>query len=135
MLGLISALAGPILKNVFGIIDQVVEDKDAANALKAKLTEQQNDIMGKEIEASMQVILAEAQGSWLQRNWRPLLMLISILILANNYILFPYFSMFSDKVAVLELPQGLWNLLVTGVGGYIVARSGEKMMKTYKKED
>ena len=132
MLPLLGAVAGPIIKGIFGVIDQAVEDKDVANQLKAKLTEQQHEIIGKEIEASAKIILAEAQGSWLQRNWRPLLMLIAIVILANNYIVLPYLSMFTDKVAVLEMPDGLWTLLVTGVGGYIVGRSGEKMMKSYR---
>ena len=69
-------------------------------------------------EARSNVIMAEAQGqSWLQRNWRPLLMLTIIIIVANNYILYPYLSIFTDKVRVLDLPDRLCTLMETGVGG------------------
>ncbi len=79
-------------------------------------------------EARSNVIMAEAQGqSWLQRNWRPLLMLVIICIVANNYILYPYLSIFTDKVKVLDLPDRLWQLMEIGVGGYILGRTAEKM--------
>ncbi len=79
-------------------------------------------------EARSNVIMAEAQGqSWLQRNWRPLLMLVIIVIVANNYILYPYLSIFTDKVRVLDLPDRLWQLMEIGVGGYILGRTVEKV--------
>ncbi len=79
-------------------------------------------------EARSNVIMAEAHGaSWLQRNWRPLLMLVIICIVANNYILYPYLSIFTDKVRVLDLPDRLWQLMEIGVGGYILGRTAEKM--------
>ena len=79
-------------------------------------------------DARSNVIMAEAQGqSWLQRNWRPLLMLVIICIVANNYILYPYLSIFTDKVRVLDLPDRLWQLMEIGVGGYILGRTAEKM--------
>lgn len=78
-------------------------------------------------EARSNVIMAEAQGQWLQRNWRPLLMLVIIVIVANNYILYPYLSIFTDKVRVLDLPDRLWTLMEIGVGGYILGRTAEKI--------
>ena len=79
-------------------------------------------------EARSNVVMAEAQGQgWLQRNWRPLLMLVIIVIVANNYILYPYLSIFTDKVRVLDLPDRLWQLMEIGVGGYILGRTAEKM--------
>ena len=79
-------------------------------------------------EAQAQVIIAEAQGqSWLQRNWRPILMLTIVFIVANNYVIAPYISLFGYKSLALELPETMWNLMNIGVGGYIVGRSGEKI--------
>lgn len=79
-------------------------------------------------QAQGQIVIAEAQGqSWLQRNWRPLLMLTIIIIVANNYILYPYLSMFTDKAQVLNLPSELWSLMQIGIGGYIVGRTVEKI--------
>jgi len=82
-------------------------------------------------EARSNIIMAEAQGqSWLQRNWRPLLMLVIITIVANNYILYPYLSIVTDKVRVLDLPDRLWTLMEIGVGGYILGRTAEKIKGT-----
>ena len=44
-----------------------------------------------------------------------------IVIVANNYILYPYLSIFTDRVRVLDLPDRLWTLMEIGVGGYILA--------------
>ena len=53
-------------------------------------------------------------------------------IIVNNYILFPYLHLWTDRVVVLELSGGLWALLTTGVGGYVVGRSGERIAKSLK---
>jgi len=76
------------------------------------------------------VIEAEMSGNWLQRSWRPILMLSLVVIVINNYILFPYFP---ETLTMLDLPDELWNLLTIGVGGYVAGRSIEKAVKIYKK--
>ena len=76
------------------------------------------------------VINTEMQGNWLQRSWRPILMLSLVLIIINNYLLFPYFP---ESLTMLDLPDKLWNLLTIGVGGYVAGRSIEKAVKIYKK--
>ncbi len=133
MLGVLSAIAGPVVKGLFNIIDQTVEDKDQAAKIKASIASQQNELIQTELKGAIEIILAEAKGNWLQRSWRPLLMLSVMAIVVNNYILFPYLSMWTDKVVVLELPGGLWALLTTGVGGYVVGRSGEKIAQSIKR--
>lgn len=130
-------IIGPIIEKVTGIVDKAVTDKDLANKLK---TELQTKLMTldyssveKELEAQASIIVAEAEGNWIQRSWRPILMLTIVAIVANNYLIFPYLKMFTDKAAVLPLPPSLYTLMSIGVGGYVVGRSGEKMMKTWKK--
>lgn len=130
---MLAALIPSLLKGVFGIVDQVVEDKDEANRIKAAITERQQDLESQEMEGRIKIILAEAQGSWLQSNWRPLLMLVAIIIIANNFLVVPYATAMGLTIPTLELPDALWNLLTVGVSGYIVGRSGEKIMATYKK--
>lgn len=122
------ALIGPIVSGLFGLIDKTVEDKDEATRIKAKLQEMVLTGQMKEIEAAANVLVAEAQGeSWLQRNWRPLLMCLFGLIIANNYILAPY-----GLGQHLELPPDMWELLKIGVGGYVVGRSVEKGVRVWK---
>lgn len=81
------------------------------------------------------IIIAEAKGgSWLQRNWRPMLMCLFGIIIANNYIIYPYVVMlFGVENAVkMDIPPDMWDLLKLGVSGYIVGRSVEKAVKSWK---
>ncbi len=128
MIGLISSVAGPLLKGLFDVIDQSVEDKDEAARIKSALQQKVLDGRMKEIEAAASIIVAEARGeSWLQRNWRPLLMCLFGVIVANNYIVVPIFG-----TAAAEIPPDMWDLLKLGVGGYVVGRSVEKGIKVWK---
>ena len=67
-------LIGSIGGKVLDIVDDVVEDKDEANRLKFEIQRQLIENKSNELESAAKIVLAEAQGSWLQRNWRPLLM-------------------------------------------------------------
>jgi len=87
-------------------------------------------LTAKHAELQSSVIIAEAQGeSWLQRNWRPLLMVMFGVIIGNNYIIMPYVEMFAgaEYAVRLEIPTDMWSLLKLGVSGYIVGRSAEKI--------
>ena len=128
MLNLISALAGPVISGLFSAVDQAVEDKDEAARIKARLQEMVLTGQMREIEEAAQVIRAEATGeSWLQRNWRPLLMCLFGVIIANNYIIVPLFG--GPKA---DIPPDMWDLLKLGIGGYVVGRSVEKGVKVWK---
>ena len=51
-----------------------------------------------------------------------------ILIVINNYIVAPYVGLFiPDKQLYLELPPAMWALMTVGTGGYIGARTIEKI--------
>ncbi|MAR71155.1 3TM-type holin [Halomonas sp.] len=126
---ILTTVAGPI----FDVIDQAVEDKDQANRLKAEIQRRLIDQQDAALQASMKVILAEATGeSWLQRNWRPLLMTVIVAIVGNNYLIAPYLGAMFGVGLQLELPDALWNLMTLGVGGYIAGRSGEKIIGTLR---
>ncbi len=139
MSGIFSFLSS-IIKPVSDIIDNVSTTEEERLEAQAKLAAVTKDIEIRMLEYAdnlasnrTKIILAEAQGSWMQRNWRPLLMMTAIVILANNYIVVPYIGVFTDKVQILELPDGLWTLLTMGVTGYLVGRTGEKVATTFKK--
>ena len=54
-------------------------------------------------------------------------MLSIVAIMINNYILFPYLTLFGVTTTMLEFPPELFTLMTVGVGGYVVGRSGEKI--------
>ena len=75
------------------------------------------------LESKTRIIESETKGeSWLQRNWRPVLMCICMFIVFNNYVLVPYF-----KLPVTTLDEHIWTLMDLGVGGYVAGRSLEKI--------
>jgi len=128
---------GSILKPVTNLIDDIVTSDEERGQLKNELKrielESSQMIIEYEkklIDAQSKIVLGEVQGeSWLQRNWRPLLMLTFIAIVANNYILAPYLQAAFGWAVVLDLPDKIWTAITVGMGGYIMGRSGEKIVK------
>ena len=63
-------------------------------------------------------VVEEARGNWLQRSWRPLVMLtFASVILIGTFTSLP----------IPDETSRFWDLLEIGLGGYVVGRSGEKM--------
>tara|TARA_B110000858_G_C17808907_1_gene479751 strand:- start:7340 stop:7744 length:405 start_codon:yes stop_codon:yes gene_type:complete len=132
MLQLLLPILAPILGDV---ITKIVPDKAKALEVERELklsllahTDKLENMRGS-------IILAEASsGNWLTSSWRPLLMMVAISIIAVNYLIFPLIAIGYPSIMnnLLELPDQLWNLLTLGVGGYIVGRSGEKAVATWK---
>jgi len=88
------------------------------------------------LEQQASIVRAEAQSqSWLARNWRPITMLVFVVIIANNYILYPYLGMFTAKATILKIPPDMWQLLKIGIGGYVIGRSVEKSVGIYTKKE
>ena len=73
-----------------------------------------------------EIIGTEAKGKWLQRSWRPILMLAFGFIVIYVKFLAPLFDL-----RIPELENEFWNLLQLGIGGYVIGRTGEKMMNSY----
>ena len=115
------------------VLDSIFPDKEEAAKAKFKLMELAESGKLKELEQAGAIIAAEANSQhWLVAAWRPITMLVFVVIIANNYILAPYIDLFFETNVVLELPPQMWDLLKIGIGGYIVGRTGEKMIQTHK---
>lgn len=144
-MGIMSAIPviGKIVEKGLGVVDQFVEDKDAANKLKAEIKKQieaqshEQDI--EELKAQAGIIKAEATGeSSAQRNWRPHLMYFLMFLLGFNGVLVPLANgMFGLNIPVVDawnaIPAPMWQLLMIGMGGYIGGRSGEKIIREWSK--
>lgn len=125
-----ATLIPTVLGGLFSVIDKAVEDKTEAARIKSRLQEMVLTGQMKEIEAAASIIRAEASGeSWLQRNWRPMLMCLFGLIVANNYIVAPLFG-----TPMADIPADMWDLLKLGVGGYVLGRSVEKGVRVWKRD-
>ena len=119
-------LIGTIGGKALDIVDDVVEDKDAANNLKFQIQKQLIETKSTELKAQAKIVIAEAQGSWLQRNWRPLLMVtFAGLVVAH------WFGFTAPDISE-SVQNSLPNIVMVGVGGYVMGRSAEKVADKWK---
>ena len=127
MLGVLGAVA-PMVKTLFSTIDKTIDNKAEAEKIKQNIQQQLLSGQLKELEAQAQIITAEAKGGWLQRNWRPMLMLtFAGLVVAH------WFGFTAPNIPE-SVQNSLLNIVLVGMGGYIVGRSGEKIMDKYKEK-
>lgn len=115
------------------IIDQLTVSDEEKSSAKAKLTEIVQTNLNELYATQASVINSEAKGGFLQRNWRPITMLVFVFIIANNYVLFPYLQLFFSTGVMLDIPPDMWGLLKIGMGGYIAGRSMEKLSENVTK--
>lgn len=128
-------LIGGLVKPVGDVIDSLHTSEEEKMEAKRKIMEVEAALTRKFTEyetaltrARNEIIVAEAKSqSWLARNWRPLLMLVFTYIIAHNYVLSPVFG-----INYVVIPDEMWSLLKIGVGGYIVGRSAEKGIATWR---
>ena len=117
----------PLLNTV---IDRVFPDKEKQAQARAEMMTIIAEAEAKQYEAKGKIISAEAQGeSWLQRNWRPISMVVFLSVIVNNFILVPYLAAFGVVIPALPVADAMWGLLTVGIGGYIGGRSFEKVQK------
>lgn len=109
------------------VLDRVLPDKAAREAAKLELMALEQSGELQEISARAQIITAEAQGeSWLQRSWRPLMMMWFGILVGAYWFGYTPENLSEDRVG------DLFTLVQLGIGGYILGRSGEKIVKSYK---
>ena len=129
-LGIIGAIAEPILAPIFGLIDKAVPNKDLAAQIKADMQTAVIEVQKQTLESQRDIIVAEAQGeSWLQRSWRPLFMCFLMFFIGSSVIAGAFG--YGEAVAAgwNAIPQPAWTLSQIGLGGYIGGRTVEKVTK------
>jgi len=134
VVGLVKEIFAPAMKT----IDELHTSEEERLLIKAKVEKIQADVttklveygskvvelQSKLVEAQSKVLTADASGqSWLQRNWRPMIMLEFGFLLFWNHFL-------AEVVGVTpsSMPAEMMRLLEIGLGGYIGVRSLEKVV-------
>ena len=108
---------GKVIDNLFTSEEERIKAK---NEVFKVLKEQQLELQRLQTE----IIVTEANGNWLQRSWRPILMLCFGFIVMYVKFIAPLF-----QLPIPPLENEFWNLLQLGIGGYVVGRSAEKISK------
>lgn len=128
-MGLLDILS-PLIGGVGKIIDDVhTSDEEKLKAKTALLTIQSDlsksslDYEATIIKEKASIVREEAASqSWLARNWRPLTMLTFVVLVVLHWI--GYTSSNISENEALEL----FGLIKIGLGGYVVARTTEKIL-------
>jgi hypothetical protein len=135
-MGILNAIIGPIkglVEGAIGIINSIKggspEEKFAAQQAILQL---QTEFQGKLLEADLafaqaqrDTIVAEAQGSsWLQRNWRPLMMLFFAIIIGTVVWTGGYIN---GRQLDHDFVMEILSTIKLGLSGYVVGRTVEKI--------
>tara|TARA_B100000780_G_C21106003_1_gene446622 strand:+ start:1107 stop:1499 length:393 start_codon:yes stop_codon:yes gene_type:complete len=118
-----------VIGEIGTVIDKLFTSEEeriqAKNEVFKVLKEKQLELQ----QLQTEIIVAEAKGNWLQRSWRPILMLAFGFIVIYVKFVAPLFGL-----PIPELEDEFWNLLQLGIGGYVIGRTGEKMMDSFSKK-
>jgi hypothetical protein len=129
--GIFSKGASDLVKNGGNIIDKLSTTDEEKLKAKNELSGLVFNALGKMQEAQRDVLVTETRGNWLQRSWRPVLMLSFGFIVMYAYFFEPAFLLSDGEAGVADtLNENFWGLLKLGVGGYIIGRSTEKVATT-----
>jgi hypothetical protein len=141
----IPGVAG-LIKGIIGgagdIIDKFVADPDkkieAKQAVEQWAHEFQTTLVSffeTVVKEQASIIRAEIEAGGITSKWRPILMLTFGFLIVNNLFLAPYIEAFggiSIVVTTDNIPDKLWDLMTVAMGGYVVGRSVEKAVKSWK---
>ena len=134
---ILDAIAAPIVDIVGKVLDKIIPDADAREKAKAQIMDELAKNDAALTEAARDVIVAEEKGeSALQRLWRPCLMFCIMGLMVWVGVFVPLLSAatgvdFAKLIAWNSIPQGMWQMLQMGVGGYVVGRTAEKSVASW----
>lgn len=119
-----------VLKPAFNLVDELHTSEEEKNNARVKLLNIQNEFQSKVldyesklIESQQKQIQIELIGKgWLQRNWRPITMLVFLLLIVLD----------SFKLIPGGLDPSAWSVVKFGLSGYVVGRSLEKTVGSLK---
>lgn len=125
-MGIFAKLISPFTSLAENVIDKTVTDKNLAQQIKADLKMAYLDKGTEIIKGATAIIVAEANGGFLQRNWRPVTMLTFV-----GLVVCKWMGWTATSVSP-EVEYELMQLIKIGLGGYVVGRSAEKVATAWK---
>ena len=114
-----------VLQNVIGEIGDIVNRLSVSSKEKQKIQEEIQSLVyrykSELVREQAAAVGEETRGNWLQRSWRPIVMLAFALVILSG--MFMESTLLSDN-------SRLWDLLEIGLGGYVIGRSGENVTES-----
>ena len=114
-----------VVDAVSRFVDRLTLPAREKKQLETDLQKLIQEIVRDLVQARASIVVEETRGNWLQRSWRPLVMLtFATIVLVGTFI----------NVPILSDTSRFWDLLEIGLGGYVVGRSGEKIMQAFARK-
>lgn len=137
-MGIGSIDVGKAFDAAAGVLTNMHTSAEERGTALAALTKARSDAVGIVLnyeamifEARASIIESEAKSeSWLTRMWRPIIMLAFAYIVFHNLVIAQLFGITPIDADAANLTPELWSLLKLGIGGYVIGRSGEKIVKS-----
>ena len=144
-MGVLDFLSG-VVKPITDLIDNLSTSDEERGKLQNELTKIENEFLGKALEyesklldSQSRVVEAEAKGqtplkrsgaglaakepAYRQAGWRPITMLTFLILVVCD----------SFGWLAFRLSNEAWILLQIGLGGYVIGRTGEKIVEKIRK--
>lgn len=117
-----------IIDSIGSAIDKAGEAFDKNFTSKEEVLDVMKEVNKQLVEAERQIVLEEARGNKLQRSWRPVMMLIFTYIIFHTLIIAPMLLHFFG-IPKPDMPMDeIWNILQISISGYVIGRTGEKVL-------
>ncbi len=116
-----------IIDGISEVIEKTGEAFDKNFTSKEEVLDKVKQAQEHLLEVKKAIILAEANGNWMQRSWRPFLMYLFGIIIFWNAMIAPVLL---NKWGIPrpELTHEFWDVLRLSIGGYVIGRTGEKVI-------
>ena len=125
---MIDKLIGP----VSGLLGKVIKDKDQAAQLAHEIATMGEKHAQEQVMAQLEILKMDAQGTWFQSSWRPLIGWIGGISLGINYMVSPIAMGFGFSIPQADM--SVMMPLLLGMLGMAGARSFDKLNKTDSKK-
>lgn len=128
--------AGSLAGKIGDAFDKNFTSQEEKLAARNELVAGANSLISEMNKLRQEVIITEASGSPLQRNWRPILMLTFGGIIVCTWFFFPIINIFAKSpdlttvIGDLRETSQFWDVVQLGLGGYIIGRSAEKITES-----
>ena len=118
--------AADLIDNLHTSDEEKLEQKRLLLEVQGKAMDQVHEYNTSLLKAQGAIVNSEAKSeNWITSSWRPLTMLVFVLLIVARFLGFEAEGM--EKAEYIML----WEIVKIGLGGYVVGRSVEKGVATY----
>jgi len=121
---ILSVFKSDAIKQVGDVVDSFVTTDEEKSSAKERLSSIVLNSLNSVAQAQADVLKTEMQGNWLQRSWRPLVMITFVILLVIRWT-----GIVNHEIDI-TLEGRLMDIIEIGLSGYVIGRSVEKVATT-----